>query len=352
MKLILAINPGSTSTKIGLFKNTEAVFTETIRHNHEEIKKFQTIASQKEFRLKFILEALKNSGTEVKDLDGIVGIGGLLPTIDTGGYKIGENLKQWVIEEKGGAHASNLGLLLADELAREAGCEAYIYDAVSAGFLPEVASITGMKEIKRKSLSHVLNSRAQSIEYATKIGKKFSDLNIIVAHLGGGISLSIYEQGILKDSIGDDMGPFSPERSGAIPLMDFVNEFYGSEITKAELKKKIRGGGGLTSHLNTTNIGEVEEKIKNGDKEAETILNAMCYNVAKYIGSLSVVTKGKVDTIILTGGIANSAYVTERICEMIEFIANVVIMPGEYELEALAGGCYRILIGEEEAKEY
>ncbi|MCL1925296.1 MAG: butyrate kinase [Defluviitaleaceae bacterium] len=350
--LILAINPGSTSTKIGLFQNTTPILTKTIRHDIEELKNYPTIPSQKNFRMKFILQALKEANIDPETLDGIVGIGGLLPTIDTGGYLITENLKRWVMDEKGGSHASNLGLILADELSEEAGCDAYIYDAVSAGYLPEVASITGMKEIKRKSLSHVLNSRAQSIEYAEKIGKNFSDLNVIIAHLGGGISLSIYEKGTLKDSLGDDIGPFSPERAGAIPIMAFVDKFYGSKISKDDIKKKIRGGGGFVSHLGTNNSSEVEEKAKCGNEKAQLLIDAMCYNVAKSIGSLSVVTKGEVDVIILTGGIANSENITSKISEQVKFIAPVEIMPGEYELEALARGCYRILIGEEEFDEW
>ena len=349
--LILAINPGSTSTKIGLFKDDEPIFMENIEHEREELAKFPDLPSQKHFRLQFVLKALESHGYKPEMLSAVVGRGGLLPTINSGGYKVNEKMKDWVTRSLGGAHASNLGSLLADLVATSAGCEAYIYDAVSAGFLPEIASITGFPEIERKSLSHVLNSRAQSIQYAKSIGKNFEDLNIIIAHLGGGVSLSVYEKGQFMDSIGDDIGPFSPERAGGAPLIDFVDFCFDSGLQKGELKKRIRGNGGLFAHLGTTDVRKVEEMIAEGDKRAEAVLQAMCYNIAKAIGSLSVVLCGKIDAIIVTGGIAKSELVTSEIAKRVEFIAPVIIMPGEYELEALAAGALRIVNGVESANE-
>jgi len=348
--LILAVNPGSTSTKIGLFKEETPVFALNIEHDPAEIAKFADIPSQKEFRLGFVKKALEGHNVNIKEISGVVGIGGLMPTLETGGYIVNQQLKDWVIAERGGGHASNLGALLSDLLASEAGCNAYIYDAVSAGKMPEIAAITGIPEIRRKSLSHVLNSRAQSIEFAKKNGKNFDDLNLIIAHLGGGISLSAYEKGRLIDSVGDDWGPFSPERAGAAPLMEFVNVFYDSGMDKKALKKRLRGAGGLSAHLGTTNVRKVEEMIEAGDAKAEGVLHAMCYNIAKAIGGLSVALCGRVDNIIITGGIAKSALVTRLVAERVRFIAPVEIMPGEYELEALAAGCLRIIRGEEPGK--
>ena len=348
--LVLAINPGSTSTKIGLFRGDEAVFIQNIEHDREEIMKFPDMPSQREFRLKYVLDALAEHNVRPADLSGVVGRGGLMPTIETGGYIINDLMKEWITAEKGGSHASNLGSLLADLVAKEAGCDAYIYDSVASGRLPEIAAITGFPEIKRKSLSHVLNSRAQSIEYGKKVGRNFEDMNIIIAHLGGGISLSIYEKGVLVDSVGDDWGPFSPERAGGAPLMDFVNIFYESGMDKRSLKKKLRGMGGVVAHLGTTDIREVEQRINSGDEKAKNVLGAMCYNVAKAIGSLAAAVCGRVDTIIITGGIAKSKMVTGNIMERVSFIAPVEIMPGEYELEALAAGCLRIITGQEAAK--
>ncbi|MCL2573058.1 MAG: butyrate kinase [Defluviitaleaceae bacterium] len=348
--LVLAINPGSTSTKIGLFRGDTPVFIKNIEHDRDEIMAFPDMPSQREFRLKYVLAALEEHGVKPSDLSGVVGRGGLMPTIETGGYEINDLMKEWITAERGGSHASNLGSLLADLVAHEAGCGAYIYDSVASGRLPEIAAITGFPEIKRKSLSHVLNSRAQSIEYAKKVDKRFEDMNVIIAHLGGGISLSVYEKGTLTDSVGDDWGPFSPERAGQAPLMDFVNIFHDSGIDKKSLKKKLRGAGGVVAHLGTTDMREVEQMIADGNENAKNVLGAMCYNVAKAIGSLATAVNGKVDIIIITGGIAKSAMVTGLICERVKFIAPIEIMPGEYELEALAAGCLRMITGEEPPK--
>ena len=349
--LILAINPGSTSTKIGLFKDEEPVFMENIEHDREELLAFADLPAQKHFRLQFVIEALKTHGYKPEQLSATVGRGGLLPVIETGGYKVNDKMKDWVTHSRGGAHASNLGSLLADLVAQEAGCDAYIYDAVSAGILPEITALTGFPEITRKSLSHVLNSRAQSIQYAKKIGRNFEELNLIIAHLGGGVSLSAYEKGKMADSVGDDLGPFSPERAGGAPLLDFVDFCFDSGLGKKELQKRIRGNGGMAAHLGTTDIRLIEEMIEKGDKKAEALLSAMCYNIAKAIGSLATVLKGDVDAVILTGGVAKSKGVTGEISERVKFIAHVEIMPGEYELEALAAGCLRIITGLETARE-
>ena len=350
--LILAVNPGSTSTKIGLFKDDKPVFTKTIEHDHAEIQAFPTIPSQKDFRMKFVLESLEEEGVKVEELTGVVGIGGLLPPIEAGGYRVNQKMVDMIINEKGvSPHASNLGAILADLLAKRAGCEAFIYDAVSAGILPPVAKVTGIPEIERRSLSHVLNSRAQSIQYANSIGKKFEELNLIICHIGGGVSLSVYEKGKLVDSVGDDLGPFSSERSGGVPLMDFVDFVFDNGLSKKEAQKRIRGGGGLKAHLGTASQKDAEEMIAQGDERARLVVDAMCYGVAKSIGSLAAVIKGKCDAIILTGGITRSTLVCRSVKERVEFIAPVIEMPGEYELEALASGCLRIINGQEKAHE-
>ena len=349
-KLILAINPGSTSTKIGLFRDLSPVFMLNIEHDRTELAQFPNLPSQKEFRLQYVLDALKEHGVAVADLDGVVGRGGLMPVLETGGYEFNDVMKEWISAEKGGSHASNLGSLMADLVAKEAGCGAYIYDSVAAGALPEVAAITGFVEIKRKSLSHVLNSRAQSILYAQKMGKAFEDLNVIVAHLGGGISLSVYEKGILKDSVGDDIGPFSPERAGAAPLMDFLNAFFHTDVEKSVVKKKIRGAGGLMAHLGHTDFKKVEDDANAGCAKSKMLMDAMGYNIAKSIGSLATVVAGCVDVIIITGGLARAKAWVADIAARVGFIAPVEIAPGEYELEALAAGCLRIINGEEGLK--
>ncbi|MDR2168039.1 MAG: butyrate kinase [Clostridiales bacterium] len=347
--LILAINPGSTSTKIGLFRDYEPVFMKNIEHDRAELEKFPDLPSQKGFRLGFVMDALAEHGIKAADLSGVVGRGGLMPVLETGGYVVNDVMKAWISAEKGGSHASNLGSLMADLVANEAGCSAFIYDSVAAGRLPEIAAITGFPEIRRKSLSHVLNSRAQSIIYAEKIGKSFEELNIIIAHLGGGISLSVYEKGILKDSVGDDNGPFSPERAGAAPLMDFLNTFF-DKLPKQDIKKKIRGGGGLMAHLGTTDFRQIEADAEGGCEKTANLMSAMAYNIAKSIGSLATAVSGRVDAIIITGGLANARSWAAEIAARVEFIAPVEIMPGEYELEALAAGCLRIIKGEEQVR--
>ena len=350
--LILAINPGSTSTKLGLFRNGEALRTETIEHDHAEIQAFPTIASQKDFRLAFVRGFLEAANARVGDLSGVVGIGGLLPPIEAGGYRVNAKMLDILTNEVGiAAHASNLGAILADMVAREAKCEAFIYDAVSAGILPEVARITGFPEIERRSLSHVLNMRAQSIKFAEGRGAAFADLNLIVAHLGGGVSVAAYEEGRLADSIGDDLGPFSSERSGAAPLMDFVDLCYDNGLSKKEAQKRIRGAGGVKALLGTASLKDAEQMIADGDERARSVVHAMCYGVAKGIAGMAAALRGNCDGIILTGGITRSQLVTGLISERVGFIAPVTVMPGEYELEALAAGCLRIITGQEEARE-
>ncbi|MCL2609606.1 MAG: butyrate kinase [Treponema sp.] len=348
--LILAINPGSTSTKIGLFGDESPIFTKTIEHDHGEVQKFPRIAAQKDFRLGFIRECLAEHGVKPGDLAGVVGIGGLLPPVEAGGYLVDRKMLDFLGGDSGGAHASNLGAILADLLAREAGCDAYIYDAVSAGILGGMERLTGFPEIERRSLSHVLNMRAQAIQYARKIGRSFPDLNLVLAHLGGGISVAAYEKGTLRDSLGDDIGPFSSERSGGVPLMDFVDFCYDGGLDRQEVRKRIRGGGGLKAHLGTASLKEAEQMIERGDEKALLVVRAMCYGIAKGIGSLAVALKGRCDGVILTGGMTRSQLVTGLITEHVGFIAPVTVMPGEYELEALAEGCIRILKGEEKAR--
>jgi len=316
------------------------------------LQKFPSIPAQKDFRLQFVVDALEENGIKLQDVTGVVGIGGLLPPIEAGGYRVNEKMVDLLSNETGNkAHASNLGAIIGDLLARRAGCEAFIYDAVSAGILPEVATITGFPEIKRRSLSHVLNSRAQAIQYAKKLGKKFEDLNLIISHLGGGVSCSVYEKGKLVDSVGDDFGPFSSERSGAAPLIEFVDFCFDNGLAKKDVQRRIRGGGGLKAHLGTASLKEAEGMIAEGDEHAKLVVEAMCYGVSKAIASMAVAVKGQCDGIILTGGIYRSTRVATYIKERVAFIAPVEIAPGEYELEALAAGCLRIITGQEVARE-
>ncbi|MFA9422097.1 MAG: butyrate kinase, partial [Sedimentibacter sp.] len=344
--------PGSTSTKVAVYADEQVMIVETLDHPVNEIRKFEHIQDQFDFRKNVILDFLKVNGISLESLDAIVGRGGLLPPVKSGAYKVNDvmidRLKNRPIVE----HASNLGAIIAYEIAEKLGIEAYIYDSVAVDELSDIARISGMPIIARTSLSHALNSRAMAHKYAHKIGKKYEEMNLIVAHLGGGISVTVHEKGYMTDLNSDDEGPFSPERSGRVPCGKLVDLCFSGEYDRKTLKKMLRGNGGLTAYLGTVDAREVENMIKEGNIEAALVYEAMAYQVAKAIGELSTVLKGEVDAIILTGGIAYSDMMTNWIKERVSFIAPVEVLAGENELEALAHGILRVLNGEEEWKTY
>ena len=349
----LIINPGSTSTKLALYDGTEKKLQTSIEHKPEQLLQYEKIADQVPFRLGLIRDFMTWNNIRGEDLAAVIGRGGLVFGLKTGGYVVNDDLCKALVDNTySQPHASNLGGLLAKAIADEYHIPAYIYDAVTSGELTPVAQITGMKEILRKSFCHVLNSHAQAIRYAESIGKKYQDLNLIVVHLGGGTSASVHNHGAIIDSVGDDDGQFSPERSGCFPSLEIVRLCFSGKYTKAEMDKKIRGKGGMYSHLGTSDCREIEKMIQNGDKHADLILEAQAYQIAKTIGLLSIVLKGDCDAIILTGGMAYSRMLTDRITDYVKFLAPVVIMPGENEMEALAQGGLRILNGQEQANVY
>jgi len=249
---ILAINPGSTSTKIGVFENEKEVFSESVAHQSDVLEAFQTVNDQFEFRKNTILEIIKKHHFDPEKLAAVVGRGGLLPPIKSGGYIVNDVMKNLIREGHLSEHASNLGALLADAIARPRGIPAYIYDGVSSDEMADIARISGFPEIQRKSFCHVLNTKAMGRKYATAMGKNYHDLNLLIAHLGGGISISANKQGKIVDVISDDSGPFFPERSGSIPLLPLVELIYSNQYEKKKLLKKIRGMGGLKGHLGTS----------------------------------------------------------------------------------------------------
>lgn len=353
MKL-LTINPGSTSTKIGVFENEEIIFEKTLRHSTEEISTYEKICDQYEFRKNIILQCLKENNVELNSLSTVVGRGGLLKPIEGGTYIVNEPMLEDLREGVLGEHASNLGGIIAHEIASQIGVNAFIVDPVVVDELQDVARISGLKEIERKSIFHALNQMAVSRRYAKSLNVDYCDLNLIVAHLGGGISVGAHEKGRVIDVANalDGEGPFSPERTGSLPVGDLIKMCYSGKYTHEEIKKMIKGKGGLVSYLNTNDAQEVEERIKSGDEYAKLIYSAMAYQVAKEIGSQAAVLKGKVDAIILTGGIAYDKTFTKWIEEMVNFISKVVIYPGEDELTALAEGGFRVLRGEEHPKIY
>ncbi|WPC43026.1 butyrate kinase [Clostridium sp. JS66] len=349
---ILAINPGSTSTKIALYEDQKEIFCKTLDHPAEQIEKYENVTDQFDMRKEVVLSFFKQNGYEVKELAAVVGRGGMVPKVKSGAYKVNETMVNRLKNNPVVEHASNLGALIAYEIANSIGVPAYIYDSVRVDELEDIARISGMPDIPRTSTSHALNTRAMAMKVAKKYGKKYSDMNFIVAHLGGGISVNVHRKGQMVDIMADDEGPFSPERAGKVPCNALIDLCYSGKYDKKTMKKKLRGNGGLKAYLNTVDAREVEKMIESGDEKAKLVYEAMAYQVAKGIGELATVVEGKVDAIVITGGIAYSDMITNWIKKRVEFIAPVEIMPGENEMESLALGTLRVLKGEEEAREY
>lgn len=351
---ILAINPGSTSTKIAIYDNEKEVFETTLRHSNDEIDQFDKITDQYEFRKKVILDVLTDNEINLTKLNAVVGRGGLLKPIKGGTYAVNEKMIEDLRVGVLGEHASNLGGMIANEIAVQLNIPAFIVDPVVVDEMQEVARISGMPEIQRASIFHALNQKAVARRYAQENQKKYEDVNLIVAHMGGGISVGAHEKGRVIDvnNALDGEGPFSPERSGGLPVGDLVKMCYSGKYTHADIKKKIKGKGGLVAYLGTNDGRDVVQMINEGNEEAQLVFEAMAYQVAKEIGTCAAVLKGNVDAIILTGGLAYGELFTTWIKERVEFISDVVIYAGEDEMSALALGGLRVLKGEEEAQIY
>ena len=352
---ILTLNPGSTSTKIAVFEDENELFSKTLRHSVEEINQFPTIASQFQYRKNIISEELKSAGYELSSFDIIVGRGGLIKPIESGIYEVNEALAHDLEYPVMGEHASNLGGLIAKDLAKDiTGIKAYIADPVVVDEMHPIARISGHPAFKRVSIFHALNQKMIGRTYAQEDNKKYEDLNLIIAHMGGGISVGAHAQGRVIDvnNALDGDGPFSPERSGGLPTGALVEACFSGK-SKAEIKKMLKGNGGVMAYLHTTDIKDVVEKAQvNPTSEQALVLNAMCYQIGKEIGAMATVLNGKVDAILLTGGIAYSKVVTDHITEMVKFIAPVKIYPGEDEMKALAMNGLFVLRGELKPKNY
>jgi len=352
---ILIINPGSTSTKIGWFSDGEMKFVENISHSSEEIQGFNRIVDQKDFRKEVILNTINDKGFDINQLSGVVGRGGLLRSIPSGTYLVNETMLADLEQGLQGEHASNLGGLISYEIAQPLGIPSFIVDPVVVDEMDEVARLSGLPIIPRRSIFHALNHKAVARTVAEKnFNMKYEDMNFIVAHLGGGISIAAHRKGKVVDvnnALNGD-GPFAPERAGGLPVWDFVGVALSGKYTRDELKKMLTGKGGVVAYLGTNNIKEVQERIEKGDKEAETVLDAMVYQISKEIGALSTVFEGNVDAIILTGGVAHNNYLVNEVKRRVAFITDVIVFPGEDEMDALAHGALRVLRGKEEAKKY
>ncbi|MFC2130589.1 butyrate kinase [Bacteroidota bacterium] len=353
---ILAINPGSTSTKIAVFDSLQEVFTKTLRHSADELSKFDKIIDQYEFRKKIILDALDETNIPVTSLDAVVGRGGLLKPIPGGVYKVNETLIKDLKKEFLGEHASNLGGILARCMAKEAGkkVDAFIVDPVVVDEMEDLARQSGCPTLPRVSIFHALNQKAVARRHARENKVKYEDLNLIVVHLGGGITIGAHKKGKVIDVNNglDGEGPFSPERAGTVPVGALIKLCFSRKFEMRQIRKMITGNGGLVAYLGTNNASDVEKKAAKGDKKAKTIYESMAYQIAKEIGACASVLKGKVDAILITGGLAHSDMIVNWIKERVSFIAPIHVYPGEDEMHALAEGVYYALKGEQPIKKY
>jgi butyrate kinase len=345
---ILAINPGSTSTKIAVYENEKELFRSSVDHDTELLNTFKRTVDQIPLREQGIMDCLKEQNFDLSRLSAVAGRGGPLPPVKQGAYIINDCMLDYLENKAPSEHPSKLGAIISHRIASQHSIPAYIYDSIRVDEVDAVAKLSGLPILPRKPGTHMLNMRAVSIKIAEEIGKKVTDCNFIVAHLGGGITLSVFSKGRMIDYVSDDEGPFSPERAGRLPYRRFIDLCYSGKYTHDEMMKAVRGKGGLVGYLGTNQALEVEKMIDDGNLKAGNIYYGMAYQIAKSIGELATVVKGDVDAIILTGGIAYSKRITSWVEERVKFIAPVKIVPGENELEALALGVLRVLKGEED----
>jgi butyrate kinase len=358
---LLVINPGSTSTKVAVYEDEQPLFVETLRHSSEEIRAFGHILDQYGFRLRAVLGLVNERRILLDSLSAVVGRGGLLRPIPSGTYLVNEEMvAELSSRDKEREHASNLGALLAQEIAGRVGSPAFIVDPVCVDEFDDLARISGLPEIERRSLSHALNLKAVARRAASDLGRPYADLNLVVAHLGGGISITAHRQGRMVDvnQALDGTGPFAPERAGGLPVGDVVRmcfsvaPYEGLALTYEQMFKKLAGRGGLVAHLGTNSAVEVEERIAAGDERARLVYEAMAYQIAKEIGAMATVLRGRVDAVVVTGGVAHSKMLVDWIRERVAWIGSLLVYPGEDEMLALALGALRVLRGEEPARAY
>lgn len=351
---VFAINPGSTSTKIAMFEGEKEIFSRNISHDAEKLKEFKEISDQLPYRKEMILNVLKEEGQTLEGVDAFSARGGGLVNVEGGVYTIGEKLLEHARECYTVKHPATLGAQLADAFSKEFGGAAFVVNPPDVDEFQDVARVTGLKGVYRESRIHALNQKEIGIRFAAKQGKKYEDMNLIICHIGGGISVTAHRMGKMVDSndIANGDGPMAPTRCGQLPVKDVVTMCYSGKYTEKEMREKITKTGGLVDHLGTSDAREVTAMIENGNKYAKLIYDSMIYEIGKTAGSMAAVLHGKIDGIVLTGGISHDKYVVEKLTEMLSFIAPVTVMAGEFEMEALAAGAIRVLSGEEEAKTY
>jgi butyrate kinase len=353
---VLAINPGSTSTKIAVYDDMEPVFTKTLRHDPAELEPFGGVIEQYEFRKDLVLQAMAENNVSPDSLKAVVGRGGLVHPVPGGTFIINEKMLADLKDPSmwGRIHASNLGAFIAKSIADDLHIPSFIVDPVVVDEFSDIARISGVKEIERKSLLHALNIRYIARLLAAELGKNLEDVNMIGVHMGGGISVAAIEHGRIADVNNAllGMGPFSPQRAGALPIGDLLDLAYSGNYTKKQLTTMLSKEGGYMSYLGTDSGLDVRERINNGDQYAAFIQEALCYQVAKEIGACAAVLKGKVDAIFMSGGLVYNPDLVKHIEDRVSFIAKLHIYPGEKEMEALSQGAVRVMKGLEEARDY
>lgn len=351
---LLIINPGSTSTKIGIYDNEKPVFEEVLRHSAEEINKYENIIDQFQFRKDLILEALNKKDINITKLSAVIGRGGLLKPIPGGTYSVNGAMLEDLNKSTRGQHASNLGGVIAYEIAKQLNIPSFIVDPVVVDEMEDLARVSGLRGVERVSIFHALNQKAVARNAAKELGKSYNETNLVVVHLGGGISIGAHKNGKIIDvnNALNGEGPFSPERTGTLPVIDIIKLCFSGEYSREEIEKMNVGKGGIISYLGTNDGREVSKMIGKGNKEAELIYKAMAYQVSKEIGAAATVLKGKIDGIVITGGLAYDKQFIQWIKDAVEFIGKIIVYPGEDEMFALAQGGLRVLRGEEKASEY
>lgn len=351
---VFAINPGSTSTKIALFEGDKAVFSKNVSHDAEKLKEFKEISDQFDYRRETILEELKKAGQTLEGVDAFSARGGGLVNVEGGVYEIGDKLLEHARVGLTIKHPAMLGAQLAVAFAQEYGGQAYVVNPPDVDEFTDVARMTGLKGIYRESRIHALNQKEIGIRYAAQVGKRYEELNLIICHIGGGISVTAHRLGKMVDSndIANGDGPMAPTRCGQLPVKDVINLCFSGKYTEKEIREKVTKTGGLVDHLGTSDAREVLKMKADGNRYAGLVYDAMIYQIGKTAGSMAAVLRGEVDAIILTGGISHDPYLVEVLTGMLGFIAPIQVMAGEFEMEALAAGAIRVLEGKEEAKIY
>ncbi|MCL4514400.1 MAG: butyrate kinase [Firmicutes bacterium] len=358
MTTLLVINPGSTSTKVALFREEQMVWAENLRHDERELARFPTIHSQLQcrapaFRLAAIRDLAAQKGLDLSSLDAVVARGGMLRPIPGGTYAVNEPMLQDLADNVGGEHSSNLGAWLGHDIADRLGIPVFIVDPVAVDEFEPLARISGLPELPRRSLGHMLNIKAIARRAAGDLGKTHDTVRLVVAHLGSGISVCAYRDGRIIDiNNANAEGPFSPERAGGLPSAEVIRICFSGKYSEQQIKDKVLRNGGLKAYLGTGDAREIEARIEAGDEKASLVFEAMAYQIAREIGAMSTVLKGALDAIVLTGGLAHSRWLVDEVRRRVAFLGLVMVYPGEDELEALVDGALRVLRGEEPAREY